>query len=1317
MKYALTAFLLLGIGLSQQLSAQMNGNYTIDQNAAASATSFKSFTSAVQALRGLTRSDGGPNFTGGITGPVTFTVTTSSGPYAEQITLPAITGSSATNRITFDGNGQTLQFSATTNSAQWVFRFNGADYVTMKNLTVKTLGTTYGWGIMFDNRSDYNIVEDCRIDISSVTSTTAQNSVGITFTGSTTAHYGSNAYNNGGTKGLENIIRRNEIFGSSSNNGMYMGISMAGDAGNTTLAHNTLIEDNIIRNFYVYGIYSYYYFNNTTYRRNEIRRGTKSTITTFYGIYSYYSYNTNYYENKISQVTPSGYIYYGYVYGIYNLNPTYVTSSNNYYNNIVDLSGAAYGYGIMAYYGSAHNIYHNTVYCRTQDIYYIYAIYAYDYTYNATYNIKNNIVDMDGTNMPYETFCMYVYTGPGMLNSDYNVFPRRSNANGHYTALDAYSYTYYQTLNDWRNFSANPDANSTDVRPSYIGASTLNFEPTTIDLDGMGTPTPVTKDINGVSRSATTPDPGAFEFDIPINVSAISYPANICQGEIVDVEVTITNNSALNLSDFKVQYEIDGVLKATEIYTGTINAGGSGNFTFAAKVNNTTTGNYVLKANVIGKTPVTQANYAVNPSPVGSVITKGSLFTGAFNSGTVQDPDIVAYGDNINYKLSPPTGYNNSQYNTTWKFDTWELITPNGTSAGSQHVTTDPGAADGNSSFTPVIGQSDSSYILRYTVKSLTNGCVAPMVERRMFVAPRPVAAFTSSPACVGNKVKFDNNTTISSGFVNYKWRFGNGDSSVLINPEEAYALHGTYNVQLVAISNYGYESVANGTATVIENPVAEFGFTNTCEGAAIPFVDGSIIPGGTPVYTWNFGDGTANSNANNPSHQYASSGVYEVTMTVSANGCSAMKKAFVTQAPRANVAFSFLSNDCSNSEVAFTNNSTFANGQIGYSWDFGDNSNATNYHAQHTYTASGNYTVVLTGTTDFGCVNTATKQVVLKEAPVISFSTSSLCNRDNVTFTNSSSEPSGFTTGYEWKFSDANKYASKDVTRSFPVIGKYTVTLTAQSTNGCSDMEEREISIDEIPVAQFYAEAACEGSETMFQNATTGNNGNVNYSWDWDGDGNPDNTTQNPSNQFAAGTHSVKLIATTPSGCKDEITKTVTVHKMPTGSISIASSQVGDGYFTFTATGVANGTSYTWLFGDGGRESGVSTGSDIVSVYRYAADGLYEAKLRLSNANCDLNLSGNASVARTGVANINSNSISVYPNPSAGKFNIDLSDLTVSGNLKVMAADGRVIRTIDLESAISNLSLDLSGEAAGVYHLMLETSEGIASAKIILTK
>ncbi|MDX5321590.1 MAG: PKD domain-containing protein, partial [Bacteroidota bacterium] len=650
---------------------------------------------------------------------------------------------------------------------------------TFDNINVKTLGSTYARGFWITNGANFITIENCDIDITSSTSTSIGFSAGIALVGSATSF---TSYTTGGVKGTNNTYRNNEIYGSSSNNGMYAGIAVNGYSTAPTDI-NLTIEGNYIHNFYIYGIYVNYYIKDAQFLRNTIIRGQKSSYTTLYGIYYYQSTGAVFDGNYIGDEAPAGLSF-----SAYGINTYYGSSTASYNghtvfkNNIVNFVSAYFRYGINdnEYYGLSKSFYHNTVYMRAS-YGYGYGIFSYTFNYNNVY-FKNNIVDVDFGSAPYFYNCYLYSYSPADI--DGNVLPRNTSMTSHYTGY-AWSLSLgggvASTWAQWLSNPNNPDPNGTDLRPTYIDPSTNNFEPTVIDLDGAGVVSGVTTDQKNNARSASNPDPGAIEFDIPINVSAINFPNVICQGSTDDVEVTITNNSNLNLNNFWVIYEIDGKIISTEQVTTTINANSASNFTFALPVVSTNTGAYSLTAYVRGKSPVTNVNYTVYPAPVGSYMTKGANYTGQFNSGNMQDPDIVAYGDLVEHVVEPPTGYTSNDFGTDWDFDFWEMVTPGGTSAGAQYSKTNPsGGNNAYNSFTPVIGQSDSTFLIRYAIVSLTNGCVAPTVERVVFVAPRPVAAFAAAAACDGDALQFTNNTTLTSGSIEYSWDFGDGSSSIL---------------------------------------------------------------------------------------------------------------------------------------------------------------------------------------------------------------------------------------------------------------------------------------------------------------------------------------------------------------------------------------------------------------------------------------------------------------------------------------------------------------------------------------------------------
>ena len=155
--------------------------------------------------------------------------------------------------------------------------------------------------------------------------------------------------------------------------------------------------------------------------------------------------------------------------------------------------------------------------------------------------------------------------------------------------------------------------------------------------------------------------------------------------------------------------------------------------------------------------------------------------------------------------------------------------------------------------------------------------------------------------------------------------------------------------------------------------PVANFS-GNPTSGAApltVAFTDSST---NTPTsWSWTFGD-SGTSTAQNPSHQYTSTGGFTVALTATnAYGNNTnTKNNYITvgSAPVANFSGTPTTGTAPLA-VTFTDSST--NSPTAWSWSFGDASTSTAQNPSHTYGNAGNYTVALTATNAYGN-NTNTK-------------------------------------------------------------------------------------------------------------------------------------------------------------------------------------------------------------------------------------------------------------------------------------------------------------------------------------------------------
>jgi PKD repeat protein len=152
--------------------------------------------------------------------------------------------------------------------------------------------------------------------------------------------------------------------------------------------------------------------------------------------------------------------------------------------------------------------------------------------------------------------------------------------------------------------------------------------------------------------------------------------------------------------------------------------------------------------------------------------------------------------------------------------------------------------------------------------------------------------------------VLFFANAAVSSacgGAPSYAWTFGDGGASAAANPLHAYTSAGTYTWSLrataggVVVDASGQVTVSADTCTLECNATAPSGGS---AGAPVSFT-GAAYPGsscaGSVAYDWDFGDGSARSSLQDPTHAYAAAGSYTWTLTVTAGSASCTRTGTIT--------------------------------------------------------------------------------------------------------------------------------------------------------------------------------------------------------------------------------------------------------------------------------------------------------------------------------------------------------------------------------------------------------------------------------------
>ncbi|MDC1221498.1 T9SS type A sorting domain-containing protein [Salibacteraceae bacterium] len=510
--------------------AQLNGTYTINSASATGGTNYQTFAAACSALTSQ-----------GVNGPVTFNVLT--GNYSnDQINFgygATISGTSTTNTVTFQSDASNTSNPEITRASQTLYMY----YSNLNNITFKEIDITatssYPCYIYYGTANNIHF-EDCNITNPTGTSgyplylyrTTANDFVmdGCNLSG---GYYGAYVYYLGSNSSVD-------IINGSITEFYYMGI------------------------YAYYGYYPYVLWNvDNNYIANDAGANSYS-----YAFYSYYSRaGSNFSNNKIELDGTNG------GYGCMLYYPQGTSSSPvKFTNNMINYpnsSNAGSQYGIRAYYTKYTNIDHNTV--KTSGSGNNYGAYLYYYSGSYSGNtFRNNIIANpggSGYNIYYYSY--YNAMATTFSDYDYNAYQYGNSSTEVYN-YDSYSGTTGTNLSGW-NSGTSVDDNSIVADPLFM--SNYDLHSGSIGINEMGTYVGITTDIDGETRSTTTPDIGADEFIVPTNNAQpgdlLTPDAPLCADD-TSISIMLNNMGLVALTSCSLNYSINGGTTVSSQWTGNL---------------------------------------------------------------------------------------------------------------------------------------------------------------------------------------------------------------------------------------------------------------------------------------------------------------------------------------------------------------------------------------------------------------------------------------------------------------------------------------------------------------------------------------------------------------------------------------------------------------------------------------------------------------------------------------------------------------------------------------------------------------------------
>ena len=386
------------------------------------------------------------------------------------------------------------------------------------------------------------------------------------------------------------------------------------------------------------------------------------------------------------------------------------------------------------------------------------------------------------------------------------------------------------------------------------------------------------------------------------------------------------------------------------------------------------------------------------------------------------------------------------------------------------------------------------------------------------------------------------------------------------------------------------------------------------CAPFSVNFTDQST---GNPNYwKWDLGNNTV-SFLQNPSTIYLNPGTYTVKLVIrNAAGTtdSLTKTQYIIVNARPNTNFSAAPlTGCFPLPVTFTDLSTPGSGTItSWLWDFGDGNTSTQQNPVHTFSAAGNYTILLVVTNSNGCAKSFTRpNYVSISSGVDAIFTNSMpssCSApQTITFQNQSTGTG--TLSYQWLFGDGGSSTQANPLHTYATAGNYTVRLVVTNSTGCTDtaIHTNSIVIGSVSADFTFPANICVGNAFSFSN--TSSPAPLSATWDF-GDGTTSTAISPIKTYTAPGTYTVTLVSDF-GGCQATKAKTITVLPKPVAAFSGNPINACAAPLTVNFTNTSSGaSSIEWLFGDG------ATSNTTSPTHTYTNPGNYSVTLITTNAN-----------------------------------------------------------------------------------------------------
>lgn len=445
------------------------------------------------------------------------------------------------------------------------------------------------------------------------------------------------------------------------------------------------------------------------------------------------------------------------------------------------------------------------------------------------------------------------------------------------------------------------------------------------------------------------------------------------------------------------------------------------------------------------------------------------------------------------------------------------------------------------------------------TLVTTTNfGCKDTLEKySRVYAKPTPLFTVNDSDQCLKNNLyDINNQSTIAEGSNTYIWYWGNGDTASAEQPDYSYPADTIYTIKVVVTSNFNCKDSTEKQIIVYPQPTVDFTINDSGQCVndnLFDFTNASTVTYGSLTYIWDFDDGRTSTQKDTAVTYNVDTTLRPVLQAITNFGCSDTLGKYVVIHSKPNPNFTVNDTDqCVNDNLyQFTNTSAINKGTITYDWDFGNGDTSTQENPNLIYLIDTTYTVRLVATSDFNCIDSIKKQMLVFPKPQAAFAvndTDQCINTNSFDFTNNSTIKYGTLT-HNWNFGDGGSSTDESPNYVYPVQGTYPVTLITKSNNDCYDTANNISILYPKPNPDFAINDTDQCLKTqnfVFTNTSTIDSGTYTNRWQFS-DGvvytDSTNVTRTFNNPIS---YTAELVLTSNQNCKDSISKGVIVYPHP---------------------------------------------------------------------------------------------------------------------------------------------------------------------------